>query len=252
MNRVFAIILNTFKENYRNRFFGVMFLLSVVLLFLSVLLGELSFEEHQKIMFDVGRSGIHMGMLVMTIFMGSFTLHREFEKQTYMTLLAGPLRRGEFLLGKILGLWILIVLTLFGLSFMLLFLLGEVNVNNYFLVFYGIILESLVLLTSSFFFALTLSPVVGLLSGFTIYFIGNWLDDLYFFAQRSQSEAYLTFAKTIKMIVPNLQDSNWRYFYLLSEGVEPNRVLLVSIHLCLWSVFLFFIANMVFKRKSLT
>jgi ABC-type transport system involved in multi-copper enzyme maturation permease subunit len=252
MNRIWAIIQNTFRENYRNRFFGVLFLLSVVLLFLSVLLGELSFEEHQKILFDVGMSGIHMVMLVMTIFMGSFTLHREFEKQTYMTLLASPLRRGEFLLGKILGLWSLILFTLFGLSILLFSLLGNVNPVNFFMVFYGVVLESLVLLTCSFFFALTLSPVVGLLSGFTVYFIGNWLDDLYFFANRSKSEMYLNFAKTMKMIMPNLQDSNWRYYYLLTENIQTERVILVSIHLSLWALFLFFISDFVFKRKSLT
>lgn len=252
MNRVFAIIQNTFKENYRNRFFGVLFLLSVVLLFISLLLGELSFEEHQKILFDVGMSGIHLVMLVMTIFMGSFTLHREFEKQTYMTLLAGPLKRGEFLLGKVLGLWTLIFMTLFGLSILLFLLLGEVNLLNYLLVFYGVLLESLVLLTCSFLFALTLSPVVGLLSGFTIYFMGNWLDELHFFAEKSHSDVYLGFAKIMKAIVPNLQESNWRYFYLLNEGVQSERVLLVSIHLILWALFLFFISDFVFKRKSLT
>lgn len=252
MNRILAIIANTFRENYRNRFFGVLFLLSVVLIFLSLLLGELSFEEHQKILFDVGLSGIHMVMLVMTIFMGSFTLHREFEKQTYMTLLASPLRRGEFLLGKIFGLWILIILTLFGLSILLFSLLGEVNILNFFLIFYGIVLESLVLLACAFLFALTLSPVVGLLSGFTIYFIGNWLDDLSFFASKSGSEAYVKFAKVIKMVVPNLQESNWRFFYLLNEGIQPERLTFVSIHLILWSVFLIFISDFVFRRKSLT
>jgi ABC-type transport system involved in multi-copper enzyme maturation permease subunit len=252
MNQIFAITLNTFKENYRNRFFGVMFLLSVALLLLSLLLGELSFEEHHKILFDVGISGIHTVMLVMTIFMGSFTLHREFEKQTYMTLLASPLRRGEFLIGKMLGLWTLIIFTLFGLSLLLFLLLDQINFINFFLVFYGIILESIVLLTCSFLFALTLSPVVGLLSAFTIYFIGNWLDDLYFFAKKSGSDSYLIFAKIIKMIVPNLQDSNWRYFYLLNDGIPSNRVVLVSFHLFLWSLFLFFISNFVFKRKSLT
>jgi ABC-type transport system involved in multi-copper enzyme maturation permease subunit len=169
-----------------------------------------------------------------------------------MTLLASPLRRSEFLLGKMLGLWILIVLTLFGLSCMLLSLLGDVNPINFCLVFYGILLESLVLLACSFLFALTLSPVVGLLSGFSIYFIGNWLDDLSFFAQKSSSQSFLYFAKTIKMFTPNLQDSNWRFFYLLNEGISPNRVILVSIHLLLWSLVLFFISDYVFKKKSLT
>jgi ABC-type transport system involved in multi-copper enzyme maturation permease subunit len=252
MNRIWAITLTTFRENYRNRFFGVLFLMSVVLLFFSLILGELSFEEHQKILFDVGFGCIHVVMLVMTIFMGSFTLNREFEKQTYMTLLASPLRRGEFLLGKIIGLWTLIFLTLFGLSVLLYSLLGNVNIIHFYFIFYGILLEGLVLLTCSFFFALTLSPIVGLLSGFTIYFIGNWLEDLQYFAQKSKLESYITFAKTAKMIFPNLMDSNWRYFYLLEEGISLDRIFYVSTHLFIWAIFLFFIANWVFHKKSLT
>lgn len=252
MNRIWAIVLTTFRENYRNRFFGVLFLMSVILLFFSLLLGELSFEEHQKILFDVGFSSIHIVMLVMTIFMGSFTLNREFEKQTYMTLLASPLRRGEFLLGKIIGLWSLIFLTLFGLSVMLYSLLGDVNIINFSFIFYGILLEGLVLLTCSFFFALTLSPIVGLLSGFTIYFIGNWLEDLEFFAKKSKIDAYISFSNAAKTIFPNLYESNWRYFYLLEEGVSLDRVFYVSVHLLIWSVFLFFISDFVFRKKSLT
>lgn len=253
IRRIFVVVFTTFRENYRNKFFGVLFLLSVVLIFFSLLLGELSFEEHQKILFDVGMSGIHMVMLIMTIFMGSFTLQKEFERQTYMTLLASPLQRGEFLIGKIMGLWFLIFLTLYGLGILLNSLLGPgINSVNFWLIFYGMLLEGMVLLSCAFLFALTLSPVVSLLSCFAVFLVGNWLDELEYFASRSDMPGYVDFAKIIRILIPNLQESNWRYFYLLEEGVPNARVAFVTGHLLVWSLFLFFMSYLMFKRKPLT
>lgn len=252
MNPFTAILFNTIRENYRNRFFVVTFVLAIIIFFFSILLGELSFEERQKILFDLGTSGIHWVMLVMAIFMGSFTLQKELERQTYMTLLASPLSRTEFLLGKFFGLWALMKMTLIILAIILYFLIGKIPFLSFSCVIYGILLEGLVLLASSFLFALLFSPTVGLLCSFSFFIIGNWLEDLHFFADRSNDEIYKTFAKIMDLVIPHFYASNWRYFYLLNQGIELKRVLLVSMHFLIWTTLLMALAQFSFQRKVLS
>ena len=86
LRRVFVILQNSFREMYRDRFFLIL-LLGVILLFgLSILLGELSFEEHKRILFDLGISAIHWLNLGLCLFIGGTSLRREFERQTYLDL----------------------------------------------------------------------------------------------------------------------------------------------------------------------
>ncbi len=55
-------------------------------------------------MVDVGLSGISLFAVLMAIFLGITLLHKEIEKRTLYTILARPISRSAYLVGKFLGL----------------------------------------------------------------------------------------------------------------------------------------------------
>jgi len=252
MYRIFTISLNSFREMYRDRYFLILVLAVITFFCLSLLLGELSFEEHKRILFDLGISSIHWLNLGLCLFIGGTSLRRELERQTYMTLLSSPLSRIEFLLGKLGGIFLVSVLSTFLLGGVLLILLkSPESLRNFSVILLGISFESALLLAISVLMSLILSPFVGLFASFSIFLIGHWLESLKYFADKSKNPLYLQFADIMGWIFPNLYRLNWRSTYVLETGVPVTIGLMSLIHAIAWIGLLIFLSQLIFKRKNL-
>ena len=111
MSRIWAIVLNTFREAVRDRILhGVVGLASALLVF-TLALGELSLDQQLRVVEDIGLASISFFSVVVAIFLGSSLLYKEIERKTLYVILPKPIRRWQFLVGKFGG----IVLT--GLVF---------------------------------------------------------------------------------------------------------------------------------------
>jgi len=252
INRIITISLNSFREMYRDRYFLILILAVVIFFGLSLLLGELSFEEHKRILFDLGISSIHWLNIGLCLFIGGTSLRRELERQTYMTLLTSPLSRLEFLLGKFGGILLVSVISTFLLGLGLLWLLkSPESFRNLSVILLGITFEAALLLAISILMSLILSPFVGLFASFSIFLIGHWMESLKYFADKSKNSLYIQFADIINWIFPNLYRLNWRSTYILESGVSVNIGLMSLAHAIAWIGLLLFLSQFMFKRKNL-
>jgi ABC-type transport system involved in multi-copper enzyme maturation permease subunit len=102
--RVFAIAQNTVREAIRNRVLYTLLFFALVLIGTGVLLSTLSYVERERILQDVGMAAIRIFSLMIAIFVGIGLLHKEVDRRTVFTILSKPIGRGEFLVGKYLGL----------------------------------------------------------------------------------------------------------------------------------------------------
>ena len=101
--RILAIALNTFREAVRDRvLLGVVAVASGVLLF-TLALGELSLEQEARVIEDIGLASISLFSVAVAVFLGSSLLYKEIERKTLYVILPKPVRRWEFLLGKLFG-----------------------------------------------------------------------------------------------------------------------------------------------------
>ncbi len=105
IRRVSVIASNVFREVFRERALYLLGFYTVALLLASRLLPELSAGmADRKILPDVGLAGIQILGLVLAIFVGTGLVNREIEKRTLLVLMAKPVSRSEFLVGKYVGL----------------------------------------------------------------------------------------------------------------------------------------------------
>ena len=103
MSRAWAIAINTFREAVRDKVLhGVLGFAGLILLF-TLALAELSLNQQERVVTDVGLASISLFSVVIAIFLGSSLLYKEIERKTLYVILPKPIRRHEFLLGKYLG-----------------------------------------------------------------------------------------------------------------------------------------------------
>ena len=104
ITRVFTIAWNTGREAVRSKLLYTLFFFALVLIFASLILANISYVERNRILQDIGMASIRFFSVAISIFVGVGLIQKEVERRTVYTILSKPLSRGEFLLGKYLGL----------------------------------------------------------------------------------------------------------------------------------------------------
>jgi ABC-type transport system involved in multi-copper enzyme maturation permease subunit len=104
ISRVFTIAWNTGREAVRSKLLYTLFFFALVLICASMILANISYVERNRILQDIGLASIRFFSVAIAIFVGVGLIHKEVERRTVYTILSKPLSRGEFLLGKYVGL----------------------------------------------------------------------------------------------------------------------------------------------------
>ncbi len=104
LSRLLAVAANTFRETVRERVLYNLVFFAILMTLSGLLLGQLSIRQDQKIIKDVGLAAMELFGTLIAIFIGVGLVSKEIERRSLYPLLAKPLGRGEFFLGKFLGL----------------------------------------------------------------------------------------------------------------------------------------------------
>src|SRR5262249_49589363 len=103
MNAV-LIARNTYREATRDRVLAGMTVAGVVFLVAIQVLTPLALGEGRRLLVDMGLSAISMLGLLVVLMVGSSLVAKEIERRTIYTLLARPIPRPIYLIGKWAGL----------------------------------------------------------------------------------------------------------------------------------------------------
>ena len=130
--RIWAIALNTFREAARIRvLYGILVLVAGANL-MALVLGQMSIHEEQRVARDIGLAGISLFGSLTAIFLGVFLLYTEVQRRTIHAIVSKPIERWEFVVGKYLGMAIVltILVGLFGLAMCGMLTLQGVGVSS--------------------------------------------------------------------------------------------------------------------------
>jgi ABC-type transport system involved in multi-copper enzyme maturation permease subunit len=104
IRRVGLVAWHVFKENVRDRVLYGIGAFALLLVAASILIGQITAGEDVKIIKDLGLAVIELAGVLMTIFIGVGLVAREIDRRSIFALLAKPLPRWEFVVGKYAGL----------------------------------------------------------------------------------------------------------------------------------------------------
>src|SRR5579864_5979776 len=109
--RVLAIVLNAYREAVRARVLWGLLGVALFTAVFSLFVATLSLHQETRVIADIGAASMSLYAVVTAIVLGALSLYDEVEHKTIFPILSRPLRRHEYLVGKYLG--ILLVLSVF-------------------------------------------------------------------------------------------------------------------------------------------
>ncbi|HEV8149160.1 MAG TPA: ABC transporter permease subunit, partial [Gemmatimonadales bacterium] len=94
----------TYRETVRERVLYNLVFFAILMTLSGLLLRQLSIRQDEKIIKDIGLASMELFGTLIAIFVGVGLVSKEIERRSLHPLLAKPLTRAEFLLGKFCGL----------------------------------------------------------------------------------------------------------------------------------------------------
>ena len=116
LRRVGLVAWHVFKESVRDRVLYGIGAFALLLVAGSVLIGQITAGQDLKIIKDLGLATIEIAGALMTIFIGVGLVSKEIDRRSIFSLLAKPLPRWEFVVGKYLGLVLTIAVNLWAMA----------------------------------------------------------------------------------------------------------------------------------------
>lgn len=254
--RVLTIARNAFREAVRDRVLYNLVLFVLLLTAGAIFLGELTAGQEAKVIVDMGLGAMRLFGAFIAIFVGVGLVYKEIERRTVYAIFSKPVGRGEFLLGKYLGLCLTLLVNVavmgVGVSLALVYVSGgwtplALNIWPAVLLIYMelMLLTAVALLFSSF-----SSPALSALLTFFVFIIGNFSADLKTFAASLGTRSAQWFFGALYYLLPNL--SHFNFITHAAYGRTPSlaSVLIASGYTCAYISVLLAAATLIFNRRN--
>lgn len=103
LGRISAVMLNTYREAVRAKILHGLFALALVTAGYCVVVGQFASSAAPRVLSNLGSASVALYGAFVAIVLSATALHREIELKTLFPILARPIARWEYVLGKYLG-----------------------------------------------------------------------------------------------------------------------------------------------------
>jgi ABC-type transport system involved in multi-copper enzyme maturation permease subunit len=254
--RIAVIAHNTFREAVRDRVLYNLLLFVLLLTAAAIFLGELSAGQERKIIVDLGLSTMLLFGVFISIFVGVGLVYKEIERRTVYAIFAKPVGRGEFLVGKYLGLCLTLLVNVVvmgaGVSLALIYvsrgwdpLVLRIWPATLLIYVELMILTGVALLFSSF-----SSPALSALFTFFVFIIGHFSADLKGLATSMGSVGGRWFFKALYFLLPNF--ANYSFITPAAHGQIPGvtTILAALLYAFLYISVILAASTLIFGRRN--
>jgi hypothetical protein len=274
VSALLAIASNTFRESVRNRVLHALVGATVALSALSYVLAWVSGDEpsrRARVIADVSLSAIALLGALCAIFLGTNLVYQEIERRTVYTILARPVSRGEFILGKFVGLSAVVCASVaaMGVGFLAFAVLyakldgREIDVGLGHVVAIGFTAVELVLVVAvAILFSSIAHPIEGAVFAFVVALAGHFTESLDRLGREIVTErggstitGYHHVASwilhAIYVLFPDLEKLNFRAEAVHGLPIGADRAGLALAYAALYTALLLTFAVLGFRRRTL-
>jgi ABC-type transport system involved in multi-copper enzyme maturation permease subunit len=266
MRPTLLVATHVFRDSVRDKVLYSIVAFAVILMASSFLIGQLTAGQDVKIVKDLGLAAMSLFGIFIAIFIGVGLVAREIERRSIYSVLAKPVRRHEFIIGKYLGLLAtlfvnLTVMTIafYGvLGYMVLalpavaFTGGPPAMDPQLLVAVVLIGGELALVTAVALFCSTFSSSALLSAGLTagLWVAGQFGTDLRNFDQVVRSPAAATLARGLYYVLPNFAAFDIKAQAVHGLPVDVQYVAVTLLYAAAYIAALITAAVLIFSRRD--
>ena len=257
MKRVGIVALNTFREAVRDRVLYNLVFFALLMMLAAVVVGQISIGIEQSVIVSLGLSAISVIGLLISVFIGVALVSKEMEKRTLYALLAKPVRRWEFLLGKFGGL----VLTLAvntaamaaGLFLVMVYVKHSLQREDavVLVAVYFIWLKLALIVALALLFSCFTTPLLAILFTAGLYIVGLYVQELRNLPAEVMSPAMAAFTKWLSYLLPNFENFNVMALAAHGRAVPGTLILQNTLYAVIYCAIVLTGAAAVFSRKNL-
>jgi ABC-type transport system involved in multi-copper enzyme maturation permease subunit len=205
---------NTFREAVRDRVLYNLVFFALLMIAAAVLVGQISVGIEEIIIVSMGLSAISLIGLLMAVFIGVGLVSKEMDKRTLHALLAKPIHRWEFLLGKFGGLVLTLAINTAamaaGLFAAMLYVQHSLKRDDLIVLtaVYFILLKLAVVVALALLFSCFTTPLLSILFTAGIYVAGIFAQQIRSIGEITGSAALDALAVWLSYLLPNFENFN--------------------------------------------
>ena len=257
MSNIRAVAANTFREAVRDRVLYNLVFFALLMMAAAILVGQISIGIERDVIISLGLSAISVVGIFIAVFLGVALVSKEMDKRTLYALLAKPVHRWEFLLGKFCGLVMTLAINTAAMALGLYAALWAVqhplkSSDAYILTaIYLILLKLALIVALALLFSCFTTPFLAILFTTGLYAAGLFATDLRAVRAVHLDTATLEFLRGISYVLPNFQNFDVMGLVVHGRAVPAGFAGYATIYAFLYITIVLLAAMAIFSRRNL-
>lgn len=255
---VAAVARNAFREAIRDRVLFSLVFFAVLMVGAAVLFSQMSFGISAASLVNFSLAAITVLGVILAVFLGNQLVSKEIERRTLYTLLAHPVRRTHFLLGKFAGLAATVAVNCGLMGVALLLALAYILPGHWapgeaavVAAVYLILLALGVLTAIALLFSCFASPVMAALFSLALFIIGNFDASLRALGHTAHNRWGGHVAVALAAVLPNFGIFNIATAAAHFEPIAWRLIGLDTLYAVVYSAVALVIAGAIFAHRDL-
>ncbi|MBI6545337.1 MAG: ABC transporter permease subunit [Cyanobacteria bacterium NC_groundwater_1444_Ag_S-0.65um_54_12] len=253
---MFNIARIFFHEAVRDRILNLIWLFALVMLGLSLWLGDLSAGNELKVVKDLALGIINLLLIMVAMMTGSNAIYQEIERRTAYVVLAKPVARWQFLLGKFTGLVGVLALlaTAMGLAyyFLIWFATGKPVEASHSLAIVFMFGEATLLAAIALLFSSITSPLLSMIYVLGLYVVGHNTELILRFGEKDGTAIITRYlGQFIYRTLPNLEVLNLKNQVVYGHSINWSEGIWVSSYAVIYVAIFLMLAVLAFSKREI-
>lgn len=253
MSKVFSISLNTFRESIRDKILLSLGIFGFILIAASKIFVPISIGQAPRIIRDFGINVIELFGLFIVVLIGTRILYNEIERKTIYTLITKPVKNWEFVTGKFLGLYYLII-AVQVILFAIFLIFNKIYLHSidwYMLnTLFFFLFEFLLLDAIAVFFSCFTTPITAAILTVLTFFIGNMTHYLREFVEVAHLYPLKGLMDFLYYALPNFSVFNVKPSVVHHLPISPCSYFLAFSYSLLYSIILILLSSLLYSIKE--
>ena len=256
MRRIATIAWHAYKESVRERVLYNLVVFALLLIGAAILFGSISVGIDYMIIVNLGLSSISVFGLFMAVFIGIGLVWKEIDRRTIYSVLAKPVRRWEFIIGKYFGLMLTLIINtaIMTAGFYLALAYQKKTLELPDLAalqaIYFILLQLAIVVALALLFSCVSTPILSAAFTLSLYVIGSFLSDIRWFGQETGSALVMNLTAALYYLLPNFSNFNV-INQIAHENSIPSALLISnSLYALLYVTIVLSAAVLIFEERE--
>src|ERR1700730_1249655 len=257
MRNVWTVATNAFREAVRDRVLYNLVFFALLMIGASILVGQISIGIEQTVIVSLGLTATSVIGLMIAIFIGVGLVSKEMDKRTLYALLAKPVERWQFLIGKFIGLVMTLAVNTAmmaaGLYAALWVVKHPLERNDAYVLVavYLILLKLAIIVALALLFSCLTTPFLAILFTVGIYVAGVFAHDLRTVQAVNLSDGTMRLMRGNSYVLRNVENFSVMGAVAHGEAVAWRLVWQATLYALLYCAIVLAAAAAVFSRRNL-